>query len=543
MLAKWFRPAVAGLAILAALGPSAASYAQTSPDPESTLVDVVLKDADLLTATRMLTQRTGMQFVIAPTSQEFGKITLQLSHQKASDVLAYICKAAGAYYQRDENGVYMISHSAPVTQSSNTGVASNAQHVSVFRRIKLQKADPRDVYMQLLDINPYDTSSMFRELQNFQRLSDPPAFQAYPIPTNLAPAVQPQITHTFQPPKSGGESGNDIQLPGEGAGQVGGGSDTGGFGGGGGGFGGQGGGGGGGGFGGGGGGQGGGLTGGFVPPGIDRVSFDPTDNSLVVQGTEDAINALQHIIAEFDRAPKQVEIKVEFVTTQSTIAKGLGYDVQYQRGSLLFNSSFANSNSPFFLAYSTGNLAFRLRALLNESQGHSVQAPSIRTMNNQPASIQASTQTTIFLSQIQATPSGNITTTNPQSFTATTGIAVTPRINNDGTITMFLAPQVQDFGQIRHGPNGDIPDRVSQTISVVARVRNGETIALGGLNKKNDLASFQRYPVLSDIPIIGQFFRTRTTTKDDTELIIFVTPTIIEDDNDSNAGGGSSTSP
>ena len=163
-------------------------------------------------------------------------------------------------------------------------------------------------------------------------------------------------------------------------------------------------------------------------------------------------------------------------------------------------------------------------------------------MNNQPASISATTQTTIFLTSIQATPSGNITTTNPQSFTATTGIAVTPRINNDGTITVFLAPQVQDFGQIRHGPNGDIPDRVSQTISVVARVRNGETIALGGLNKKTDLASFQRYPVLSEIPIIGQFFRTRTTTKDDTELIIFVTPTIIEDDNDSNAGGGA-TSP
>ena len=431
MRSKWFRPAIAGLAMLAALSFSAVSPAQTGADPENTLVDVVLKDADLLTATRMLTQRTGMQFVIAPTSEEFGKITLQLNHQKASDVLAYICKAAGAYWQRDDNGVYMISHTAPVAPVTNVGgTASNAQRVSVFRRIKLQKADPRDVYMQLLDINPYDTSSMFRELHAFQNVSDPPSFQAYPIPTNLTPAIQPQITHTFQPPKSGGESGNDIHLPGESA-----------------------------------------KPSGWQrygrwrrlwgrrlwwprrrrrrwsrrrrwrtrdaqrrvrTQGIDRVSFDPTDNSLVVQGTEDAINALQHIIAEFDRAPKQVEIKVEFVTTQSTIAKGLGYDVQYQRGSLLFNSSFANSSSPFFLAYSTGNLAFRLRALLNESQGHSVQAPSIRTMNHPPASISATTQTTIFLTQIQATPSGNITTTNPQSFTATTGIAVTPELTMTG---------------------------------------------------------------------------------------------------------------
>jgi general secretion pathway protein D len=541
MRSKWFRPAIAGLAMLAALSFSAAGRAQMAPDAGDTLVDVVLNDADLVTATRMLTQRTGMQFFIVPSSEAFGKITLTLTHQKASDVLGYICKSAGAYFQRDENGVYLISHGAPAPQQTSQATQSNAQHVSVFRRIKLQKADPRDVYMQLYDINPYDTSRMFRELHAFQQLGDPPSFGSYSIPTNLTPAVQPQITHTFQAPNSAGESGGDIKIPGESAGQLGGGG--GGLdGGGGGGFG----GGGGGGFGGGGGGQGGGggaFSGGFIPPGIDKVSFDPTDNSMVVEGTEDAINALQHIIAEFDRAPKQVEIKIEFVTTSSTIGKGLGYDVQYQRGSVLFNSSFADATSPFFLAYSTGNFAFRLRALLSESQGHSEQAPSIRTMNNQPASISATTQTTIFLTQIQATPSGNITTSTPQSFSATTGIAVTPRINNDGTITMFLAPQVQDFGQIVHGPTGDIPDRDSQTISVVARVRNGETIALGGLNKKTDLDSFKRYPVLSDIPIIGQFFRTKTTTKDDTELIIFVTPTIIDDDNDTSAGSSTSTSP
>jgi type II secretory pathway component GspD/PulD (secretin) len=161
-------------------------------------------------------------------------------------------------------------------------------------------------------------------------------------------------------------------------------------------------------------------------------------------------------------------------------------------------------------------------------------------MNNQPASITARTSTTIFLTQIQATPSGNITTTSPQTIQATTGLAVTPRINNDGTITMFLAPQVQDFGQIRHGPNGnDVPDTVSQQISVVARVHNGETIALGGLNRKTDLATFRRFPILSELPIVGQFFRQKVATRDDTELIIFVTPTVIEDDTDTTAGGGS----
>jgi general secretion pathway protein D len=67
-------------------------------------------------------------------------------------------------------------------------------------------------------------------------------------------------------------------------------------------------------------------------------------------------------------------------------------------------------------------------------------------------------------------------------------------------------------------------------------VKNGETIALGGLNKKNDLSSRRRYPILSELPILGQFFRQRTTSRNDTELIIFVTPTVVEDDTSNTPG-------
>lgn len=532
MRSKWFRPLIVGCALSMTLGMGVLAGAQSLP--EDTLVDVMLKDAPLTEATRMLTARTGLQFVIEPSAEPFGKVSLQLTGQKASDVIKYMCQAAGAYFRRDDNGVYIISRTEPSSGKASGGAGESegkAKSVSVFRRFRLQKADPRDVYMQLLNINPYDVAERFKEMNYFSDVTSPErnAIGSF-TPVIKAPEAVPVqrvgSNQVFQPGKVGTESGNDILIPGESAKQFGGGQDEGG----GGGFGGQGGGGLGG-----GGGQGnqgsGNFRGGFIPPGIDLVTFDPTDNSLLVQGTEEAIAALQRMIGEFDRAPKQVEIKVEFVTTQSTLGRSLGYDISFQRGSILFNSSFAASSSPFFLAYSTGNLAFRLRTLLDESRGHSVQAPTIRTMNNQPASITAQTTTTLFLTQIQATPAGNITTVNPTPFTARTQLAVTPRINNDGTITMFLAPQIADFGQIRHGPNGtDIPDLVSQGVSVVARVRNGETIALGGLNKKNDLSSFRRYPVLSEIPIIGQFFRTRTTSRNDTELIIFVTPTIIEDD-------------
>ena len=111
-------------------------------------------------------------------------------------------------------------------------------------------------------------------------------------------------------------------------------------------------------------------------------------------------------------------------------------------------------------------------------------------------------------------------------------LSITPRINGDRTITMNLQPQISGFGQLKRGPDGqEIPDILTQFISVVARVKNGETIALGGMTNKVDNYSESRIPILSDLPIIGQLFRGRNTTTSSSELIIFVTPTIVEDDN------------
>jgi type II secretory pathway component GspD/PulD (secretin) len=96
---------------------------------------------------------------------------------------------------------------------------------------------------------------------------------------------------------------------------------------------------------------------------------------------------------------------------------------------------------------------------------------------------------------------------------------------------MFLNPQLQGFGQLKRGPDGsEIPDILTQSISVVARVKNGETIALGGLTNKVDNYSQSRIPILSDLPIIGQLFRGRNTNTNSSELIIFVTPTIVDED-------------
>lgn len=509
-------------------------YAQ---DRAQARVDLQFKDADIYAATIALTQSTGIKYVIAQSSDEFALITLSMDDVSAEDALRYICDAAGASWEIDENGVFIIRHKNAVKPETKTKSVPAATKVPLrVKQIKIMKADPRHVYEILVTPNKLSVNDSIQDFaqQSSSRMDNGKQFSPPPI---VVISGGSSTQNTFYP-TAGYKADEDISLPGAEAPQ-GGGFGLGGQGGFGGGAGGAGGG-----AGGLGGGQGGlgagqaglgGAQGGLIPQGITNIVWDPTDNSFIVQGTDEAIAELEKLIAQFDNAPKQVLIKVEFITTSNSLDKGFGIDWFYQRGPVFAGSvpgSFARASDPVFINYATGNISTRLRAILTEGRGRTVTAPLIRTLNNQPANIQNTVTTTIFINSITQGPGGTIITSNPTPLTATTQLSLTPRINGDETITMLVNPSLSGFGQIKRGPDGqEIPDQLTQTINVIARVKNGETIALGGMTNKVDNYSEARIPILSDLPIIGQLFKGRGGNKTHSELIIFVTPTIIEEGN------------
>ncbi len=105
-----------------------------------------------------------------------------------------------------------------------------------------------------------------------------------------------------------------------------------------------------------------------------------------------------------------------------------------------------------------------------------------------------------------------------------------PRINGDDTISMSVLTQVQEIvSQIPNPAGGTIPIVSSAIVPVQRRIRNGETMVIGGLVKKNDRQSVKKVPVLADLPLIGQFFQSRNNEINDSELLVFVTPMILPD--------------
>jgi general secretion pathway protein D len=517
-----------------------ASFASAQAS-DVTRLNVNLKDADLVTATKMVTERTGLQFMFRST-KAFSKITLQLKDQTADDVIRYICDAAGAWVTKDENGVYVISATKPEVEMPPM---ANKPKARILKKIRLLHAGADEIYARVVMNRVLDP--MQKHIDNMRAINMAKQMVAGSNFGDRAGTAFDSLSNynRFQPSQTptrgvSQESGSNVTLPGEEGNQRGGG---GGIGGGGGGFG--GGGGQGGGFGGGQGGQGGGgantqLTPGqgLIPDSITHITFDPTDNSLIVTGTsEQDITDLQNLIATYDIVPRQVQIKVEFITTTENLDQSLGYNINYSRGTVIAGmagTDFLRASDPVFLTYASGDAVFRLRTRLAEGNGRVVTAPIIRTMNNTPASVFAITQDWILTSQTTVSNGAVVTTVNPIALQLGTGLSVTPRINLDGTITMGLSPQVTSVTGTRQvsssGSSFELPIQTSELVQVVVNVKDKETIVLGGLNAESTNSTTTRVPVLSDLPIIGQFFRKVVKGRNASELLIFVTPVILEND-------------
>jgi hypothetical protein len=494
--------------------------------------------------------------VLEPGLEGTQLINVDVSEVSPEEALRYICQSAGVVYRKDQRNVFIVGRGTPTTATSTTDLPfiTPTQKPKIVKAVQLLRADARYVYKLLYRMEAFDPLGGFVELQQFQRVvglqAPGQATMGSLVPTIGSPEYTTPVdtARTINRPNAGRE-GLDIMLPHEVAGQGipgGGGGRGGGFGGG------QGGPGGGlgGGFGGGQGGPGGGLGGGlgggggqvtpadnnFIPQGTDTLVYDPSNNTIIFKGTEEAFAQLQSNIANFfDKAPAQVEVKVEFITTKSGLADSLGIDWLYSRGTMNFGATpglFANAGDPIFFNYATGNVTSRLRASLNSGNSRIVTSPILRTLNNQPAVVAQQTEIAIPIDQVISTGNGQLVRARQLvAFPVTTGLAVTPRINfGDRTVTMFLSPQIQNISTQTDQTGATIPTRTAQFVSVVARVSDMETIVLGGLVNKSDIRNVNKFPILADLPIIGQFFQSRSRTIDNTELLIFVTPRIIEDE-------------
>jgi general secretion pathway protein D len=287
-----------------------------------------------------------------------------------------------------------------------------------------------------------------------------------------------------------------------------------------------------------------------APKGIGTIISIDAQNALLVYGTADGVSQLRQIIDFLDRPIRQVEIEAQFVDVGTTDAKAFGLSVSTDNSGSSDNNAISSNlgsvpsgEGGSSLTARFGSYQATLKALLTNKKARIVNSPRVTTLNNLTATLFSATSTPIVLSSSTSGIGGQVGSQQNAFFLTTSiGLVVTPTINNDDTITVFLTPQVQVQTPIQTTSTGgsnnnnsssnsstasSIPSFTSQYLTTVATVKDGDTIVLGGLRTKNVSYTENDIPILSKLPIIGGLFKSKQKSDDDRELVIFLTARIL----------------
>jgi type II secretory pathway component GspD/PulD (secretin) len=104
-------------------------------------------------------------------------------------------------------------------------------------------------------------------------------------------------------------------------------------------------------------------------------------------------------------------------------------------------------------------------------------------------------------------------------------LLVRPRVNDDGHITLRVHPVVSTVTGFVNG----LPQTSAREAETTVRVKNNDTLVMGGLIREQDIKQFSKIPLLGDLPLVGQLFKNELRDRRRSEVLIFLTIRLIEE--------------
>ncbi len=213
---------------------------------------------------------------------------------------------------------------------------------------------------------------------------------------------------------------------------------------------------------------------------------------------------------------------------------GLGVVQPTLTGGAIARQTLATAGSIFQIGLATRlgsqTLNVLLSALAQQGQVAVLSKPKLSTLNNQKAIMKVATDDVFFTTTRTREPTTGIVTETETTQTVTEGLVldVTPQIGPDDTVTMNIRPSISErVGQATSPQGSVVPIIAVRATDSVVRVRDGETVLIGGLMQNRVSRNRSGVPVLQDIPIAGGLFRNRQDQERKTELVILLTPTVM----------------
>jgi type II secretory pathway component GspD/PulD (secretin) len=273
------------------------------------------------------------------------------------------------------------------------------------------------------------------------------------------------------------------------------------------------------------------------------MEADKRLNAIIFKGYEAQIAKAKQTIDEIDQPLPQVMLSVQVVDLSETGAKNLGISWQvgssdgtqpikfyeipsgYPPSGTTYNpytDTAPASAAPMPIGFFVRD-PFVLRASISmqvtNGEARVLASPRVATINNKQATLHIGEKYPIVYYDPRA---GQY-----QVIYVDIGIKLTvkPSITPDGYIETEIQPTVSNLLELI---NNQYPRTAERSADVTVRVKDGNTIVIGGMVDENSRTSIIKVPLLGDIPLIGQMFRQTSTDRSKKEVVIMITPKIIQ---------------
>jgi len=274
------------------------------------------------------------------------------------------------------------------------------------------------------------------------------------------------------------------------------------------------------------------------------VTPDKATNSLVIMASPADYQNLLQVIQKLDKRRRQVFVQAVIAEVSLDKMKELGIQLAVSGGGVAGNTAGAGVFDPFNfvgganpqqalifdvlqgLAQSPGanlQLGGVLKALVSNGAVNVLSTPNIMTSDNKEAEIFVG-ENVPFLTQTNLTSTGLSQQSIERKDTGIT-LRITPQISEGEFVKLDIYQEISAVKENVGQAKDLVTTKRSAKTSVV--VKDKDTVVIGGLIQDRDTETVNKIPLLGDIPILGWLFKTKSTRREKTNLMIVLTPRII----------------
>lgn len=260
--------------------------------------------------------------------------------------------------------------------------------------------------------------------------------------------------------------------------------------------------------------------------GTNKVGTDPITNSILFTGSSTDEDRVRSAIKAMDVATKQITLEAKIIAINKDDTKNLGINWNWDKVPQNSEDSNNDDDEDFGGVIHFGaSYEFRFNATLNalfaNGKAKILATPRIITVPGKEASIFIGDHIPVLTEKIE----NGVTVNTTEYVDAGIKLTYTPLVSEDNMITSAVHTEVSTAALVSEIKNYKITSRTADTY---VRMRNGETLIIGGLINEEEQKNIQKIPFLSNIPILGELFKNRTTSKTKTEVMMILTPHITE---------------